>query len=276
MKFIYTLIPLLFVSSLAYAQTSKCDALTGDAAQVAKSVMDSSYLYDCCDETISKCLNKKNVCSLAKRLADETCRLAGNGKSAAEIKHLLDQRSMVMGDVTPAVKIDKPAEFVWGNPNAKVVLSIYLCGRCPYCSRYVPELIHTLENSPIKDSVAINMRLFPIKSHENSTPVALAVAAAAKMGKAWPYLLKVYENFDKFSPELMPEMATEMGLDAAQFNALMQDAKTRDTVVAVKKEGFTNGVESTPTFFLNGRKIQSAFETDLIIGMLEEAVENSK
>ena len=276
MKFIYTLIPLLFISSLAYAQTPKCDALTGDAAQVAKSVMDSAYLYDCCDETISKCLQKKTVCSLAKRLADETCRLAGNGKSEAEIKHILDQRAMVMGEMTPAVKIDKRREFIWGNPNAKVVLSIYLCGRCPYCSRYVPELIHTLEKSPLKDSVAINMRLFPIKSHENSTQAALAVEAAAKMGKAWPYLIKLYENFDSFSLEKLPDMATELGLDAEQFNAFMQETTARDAVVAGKKEGFTNGVESTPTFFLNGRKIQSAFDTELIIGMLEEAVENSK
>lgn len=277
MKFIYTLIPiLLFISTQAFAQTPKCDALTGDAAKVAKLVMESSYLYDCCDETISKCLQKKDVCSLAKRLADETCRLAENGKSDSEIKHILDQRSMVMGEMTPAMKIDKKREYLWGNPDAKVVLSIYLCGRCPYCSRFVPELIHSLENSPIKDSIAINLRLFPIKSHENSTQVALAVEAAAKMGKAWPYLLKVYENFDKFSMEQIPVMASELGLDTEQFNALIQDSKIRDAVVTVKKEGLTNNVESTPTFFLNGRKIQSAFDTNSMLSMLEEAVENTK
>ncbi len=263
---------LLFISSPVLAQTPLCDGLSGEAQKTAKSVMDTSFPYDCCDKSISECLKSAPTCKLPVRLANEVCRLAGNGKSVQDIKHSLDQRAMAMSTMKPPVKIDMKPEHVWGNPEAKVVLSVYLCARCPYCSRHVPKLIKMLENSPIKDKVAVNLRLFPIKSHENSTPAALGVEAAAKLGKAWPYLLKSYENFDAYTKNKMTEWAVELGMDEQQYAALLQDAAVRQGVVESKKEGLVNSVESTPTFFINGRKIQGLFDAESIMSMLEEAL----
>ncbi|MBR4986536.1 MAG: thioredoxin domain-containing protein [Proteobacteria bacterium] len=269
---------LLFVATLlpgiqAFAQTPTCDALQGDAKTTAQKVISTAYPYDCCDDTIEKCLKAAAPCKLATRLADEACRLADKGKSADEIRHLLDQRALVMSPLTPPAKIALAPEHVWGNPGAKVVLTVYLCGRCPYCSRHVPQLIHALEKSPLKDKIAVNLRLFPIKSHENSSLAAFAVEAAAKLGHAWPYLIESYEHFDEFSPEKITEWAAKTGADPKQFDELMKDAAIRAAVVDAKKEGLTNGVESTPTFFLNGQKIQSAFDVESLISMLEEAAE---
>ncbi len=266
----------LLFSASAFAQTAACDALNDTAKATAKSVLDKAYPYDCCDQTISACLKSGVKCKLPERLANEVCRLAGIGKSAQEIRHQLDQRAMTMSSLKPPANIELKPEHVWGNPEAKVVLSVYLCARCPYCSRHVPALIKALEKSELRDKVAVNLRLYPIKSHENSTPAALAVEAAAKLGKAWPYLLKSYEHFDEFAPEKMPVWASEVGMDEAHFNALMQDSAVRQGVVSSKKEGLSNSVESTPTFFLNGRLIQGAFDADSIVSMVEEALDNIK
>lgn len=268
------LIPFLLLSltpSLAVAQTPLCDSLDEKAAAVSKDVMNAAYLYDCCDDTIAKCLKQAPECKLSIRLADETCRLAKTGKSSAEIRHILDQRAMTMTAVTQPAKIAIQKDHLWGNKDAKVVLSVYLCGRCPYCSRHVPALIQALETSPLKEKVAINLRLFPIKQHENSTQAALAIEAAAKLDKAWPFLLKLYENFDSFTPEMSTSIAKDLQLDTEKFAALVQDAGIRNAVVTSKKEGLTNQVESTPTFFLNGRKVQGTFDVDSIMSMLEEA-----
>ena len=117
------------------------------------------------------------------------------------------------------------------------------------------------------------MRLFPIKSHDNSTPAALAIEAAAQMGQAWPFLIKVYQNFDAYQNENLAIWAKELGMDETKFNQLSQDAATRNIVVSSKKEGLSNNVESTPTFFLNGHKIQGTFDVDSMLSMLEEAVD---
>ena len=263
-------------ATTASAQTPACDNLTAEAKAIAQNVLDTAYPYDCCDQTISACLKSVPQCKLPVRLADEICRLASANKSAQDIKHQLDQRAMTMSSLKPPVKIAQDPQHIWGNPNAKVVLSVYLCARCPYCSRHIPRLIELLETSPNKDKIAINLRLFPIKSHEHSTNASLGLEAAAKMGKAWPYLLKTYQNFDAYSDAKRTVWATELGLDAAQFDALLKDNAVRNAVVESKKEGLTNKVESTPTFFLNGRLIQGAFDAEAIISMLEESLDNVK
>lgn len=272
-RIIPILLFLILFPAAAFAQTAACDALTAESADTAKKVMQTAYLYDCCDETIEKCLKKQAPCKLAQRLADEVCGQAAKGKSAKEIKHLLDQRSTVMMNLSKPSTIEILPEHVWGNAGSKVVLSVYLCGRCPYCSRFVPELISALEKANLKDKVAVNLRLFPIKSHENSTQAAIAVEAAAKLGKGWPFLLNLYAHFDSYSAELLQTNAMEAGLNVDEFNALMQDSAIRNKVVLSKKEGLTNDVESTPTFFLNGRKIQSAFDVDTMLSMIEEALD---
>lgn len=267
-------ISLLLCCTSAYAQTPACDALSPEAKAVAQKVMSSAYPYDCCDETIEKCIKAIKPCKLATLLANETCRLAGLGKSEKDIKHILDQRAMSMGNLSAPAKIEIRKEHLWGNPDAKVVLSIYLCGRCPYCSRHVPALVKALDKSPLKDKVALNLRMFPIKSHDNSTPAAMAIEAAAQMGQAWPYLLKLYENFASYDNSKLASWAKELNMDEAKFTALSKDSSVRDIVVTSKKEGLTNNVESTPTFFINGHKVQGTFDVDTMMSMLEEAVES--
>ena len=257
----------------AQAQSPACDGLSPEAKAVAQNVMDTAYSYACCDDTIATCLKSDPACKLPKLLASEACRLAGAGKSAADIKHIFDQRAMSMGSLGKAAVIEKRAEHLWGNPNAKVVVSIYLCGRCPYCSRHVPALVEALEKSQLKDKVALNLRLFPIKSHDNSTPAALGVEAAAQLGQAWPFLLKVYKNFDSYTNENLVSWARELGLDEASFRQKMQDSAVRDIVVNSKKEGLINNVESTPTFFINGHKVQGTFDVQSMLSMIEEAAE---
>lgn len=261
-------------ATTAFAQTPACDPLSAEAKTVAQTVLDSAYPYDCCDQTISACLKSAPQCKLPARLANEVCRLASAGKSVQDIRHQLDQRAMTMSSLKAPLKIAQDPQHIWGNPEAKVVLSVYLCARCPYCSRHIPRLIQLLETSPIKDKIAINLRLFPIKSHEHSTNASLGLEAAAQMGKAWPYLLKTYENFDAYSDANRSVWAKELGLDTAKFDALLNDTAVRNAVVASKKEGLTNRVESTPTFFLNGRLIHGAFDAESIISMLEESLDN--
>ncbi len=279
MKTLYLLLLLvctLGFSAVASAQTPNCETMSPKARTVAQQVMDTAYPYACCDQTISTCLKADAPCTLAVRLANETCRLASLGKSADDIKRILDQRAMTMSELTPAVPIEVRPEHLWGNPNSKIILSIYLCGRCPYCSKHVPTLIHKLEQSPLKDKIAVNLRLFPIKSHTNSTPAALGIEAAAQLGHAWPYLILSYENFDRYDPSIMKKWAEELGMNAEEFENLTKDRAVRDIVAKSKKEGLQNSVESTPTFFLNGRRIQGSFDAQLILSMLEEAVENEE
>ena len=269
--FLAGLLTMLFAGN-AFAQAPNCDKLDDAGRQTAQQAMDKIHAYGCCTDTVSACLKQDEACRSPRYLADEICRLAGNGKKLSDIEEAADRRAKAMDANGKVYPIEIMPEHIWGNPDAKVTLSVYLCGRCPYCSRHVPLLIKTLENSTLKDKVALNLRYFPIKSHTHSTPAALAIEASAQLGQAWPYLLKSYENFDAFSLAKITVWGQELGLDTEKMNALMKDPKIRESVAASKKEGLTNGVTTTPTFFLNGRRIEGTFDVEAIMSMLREAV----
>jgi protein-disulfide isomerase len=82
-------------------------------------------------------------------------------------------------------------------------------------------------------------------------------------------MLHAYARFDDFSPELQPAWAGAVGLDPAAFEARLADPATRESLVASKKEGLVNGVEATPTLFINGRM----WVGDLTAAELLDAIE---
>lgn len=267
--FIFSLL-FCFLPISAHAQTPNCESLDEAAKNVAEHLLSQTKGYDCCTDTIASCLKANPTCKRSEFIAKEICRLAAKGTKESEIKTLIEQRSKTMSPDAKVFSIEIKPEHIWGNPESKTILSVYLCGRCPYCSRHVPQLIKLLEQASLKDKVAVNLKYFPIKSHDNSTPAALAIEAAAQMGQAWPYLTKSYENFDAFSLKQINVWSNEIGLDQEKFNAFMKDPAIRKNVADSKKEGLINGVTTTPTFFLNGRRIEGKFDAESIISMIQE------
>jgi protein-disulfide isomerase len=256
----------------AGAQTPICDELTSGQRQLADKILDSEYLYDCCDDTISACLAEQPPCDLARRLADNVCRRVAAGQDETGIRRALSRRARSMvGGGAPA-EIDLEAAYVTGPDDAPVTVVIYACARCPYCSKLIPELFDTIENGPLHDRVRLAYRVFPIRGHEGSTPAGLAFVAAGEMGAFWPFMLHAYGRFDDWFEDAQPEWASAVGLDRADFEARMTDPATREALVASKKEGLVNGVEATPTFFINGRRWVGDLEPVELVDALEEAV----
>lgn len=255
-----------------WAQTPVCDELSGGQRRLAETILDSEYLYDCRDDTISVCLAEKPACSLAERLADNVCRRVAAGQDEQRIRRALSRRARSMvGGGTPA-EIDLDAAAISGPDDAPVTLMIYACARCPYCSRLIPDLIESVNSGPSRDQVRLAFRIFPIRGHEGSTPAGLAFQAAADMDAFWPFMLYSYGHFDDWTEEAQVQWAVEVGLEREAFGTRMADPATRAALVESKKEGLVNGVEATPTFFINGRRWVGDLETVELLDALEEAV----
>lgn len=257
----------------AVAQTPVCDGLTDDARQAFDKVVSTANAYGCCTETIQSCLSTKPECKSARYLFEDACNAAKTGK-AEEISKAIDERKNAMDPAIEPAPIEMSPRHVWGNPESKTILTVYLCGRCPYCSRHVPKLVDELEKQQLKDKIALNLRYFPIKSHDKSTPAAMAIEAAAQMGNAWPYLIKSYVNFDDFSLNQISVWAGEIGLDVDKHAEWMKNKDAKAFVAASKKEGLKNGVTTTPTFFINGRRIYHEYDTEYFVSLLRESLEN--
>jgi protein-disulfide isomerase len=260
----------------AVARTPACDGLGGRELELAERILDSEYLYACCDDTISACLAQQPTCALAARLADTVCRRVAAGQDEAGIRRALSRRARSMvGSGAPA-EVDLAAAATVGPEDAPVTVVIYACARCPYCSRLIPELHRAVTGGPLAGEVRLAFRIFPIRGHEGSTEAGLAFAAAAELDAFWPFLLHAYRHFDDFAPGLQPAWAEAVGLDRAAFEALTADPATREALVASKKEGLVNGVEETPTFFVNGRRWVGDLTADELLDAFEEEAERMR
>jgi protein-disulfide isomerase len=271
-----TLIAWLAWSGLASAQTRECDALKDAKRATAVAVLKSQHPYDCCDGTIWECLHRKPVCRLARRMARDVCQRAGAGQSREEIERELTRRatSMMPGGTTYA--IDTTGATAAGDAAAPVTLVAYACGRCPFCARLLPQLYQSVTTGRLKGKVKLYVRLFPIRSHPNSTEVGLALVAAQRLGKFWEMVGQVYANFGAFDVARLPDYAVAAGMDRQKFVGTMNAPATRDQLVKSKKEGVRNNVASTPTLFIGGRKYSADLGLDAVEDALEEEYERVK
>ena len=97
----------------------------------------------------------------------------------------------------------------------------------------------------------------------------MAFMAAKELGSFWEYVIHAYTNFENFSVEIQPDWAEAVGLDRGAFEKLLEDPHLVERLIEGKKEGLINGVNSTPTIFINGRK----YTGDLEIGELRDTLE---
>jgi protein-disulfide isomerase len=271
-RLLFLLLPgsaLVLLARTTGAQTPACDALVGDKRALAQSILQSQHPYACCDATISECLGRRPRCVVVRRLAQDICRRADAGQDRAAIERAIIKRAESMSRNAPPVPIDLSNTTPAGEPDAKVNVVAYVCGRCPMCSRLVPSVHKQVSEGPLKGKARLFIKMFPIRTHAYSTEAAMGVLASQQLGKFWPFVLHLYSHIDDFSVDKLPDYAVTSGMDRTAFIDLSSDAALRARLVDSKKEGIRNKVESTPTLFLNGYR----YTADLGALGVQDAIE---
>lgn len=162
---------------------------------------------------------------------------------------------------------------VKGSPQAKTYLVEFSDFQCPACLAAKPTVDAILKKYP--DTLFFAYRHFPLDQHPFGRKAALAAEAAAKQGKFWEMYDLLFANQDKFSDTLFPDLAKQLGLDATKFADDMKATDTVNTVNTDQQAGVTFGVNATPSFFLNGQKLNLGSFDD-IAKAVDEAVKNSQ
>ena len=257
-------------SPVAFAAPTACDSLAGEQRRLALEILESQHAYDCCDGTLSQCLRQKPLCRLVRRLSDDICRRVAAGQSRPDIERELTRRASSMMPTGTVYRIDTRNSPIAGSPDAKVTVVAYLCPRCPYCARLEPELYRSVTSGKLAGKVKLYVRMFPVRNHAGSTDAGLGLIAAAKLGKFWEFLQHLYREFDHFNPARLDDVAAAEGMDRKKFSEAAQDPAARQQLVESKKEGVKNGVEVTPTLFINGRKYTGDMKLNALEDVLEE------
>lgn len=269
MRLSLTLLVLALMAPAA-ASAAPCGRLNAAQKKIAQKIFAATYPYDCCDETLDRCLKQKKVCKVARRLRDDVCRRLGRNQAPAKIKDALARRARSMTNlgkkITADLSLGKPA----GAAAAPVTVVIYACARCPFCSKVVPDLYRKATRGGLKGKVKLHFRSFPIRSHAGAKEGGMAFVAAQKLGKGWPFIMKLYAEFNSFSKDKLPAWAAAVGMDRAAFVKEMKARANVKLLVASKKEGLRNKVKATPTLFINGRRYHGDMDPETLLDVLDE------
>ncbi|MGD9511729.1 MAG: DsbA family protein [Geminicoccaceae bacterium] len=152
-------------------------------------------------------------------------------------------------------------------PDAPTLVE-FLDFECEACGAFYPVVEQLREEYDGKINYVI--RYFPLPGHFNSMNAAIAVEAAAQQGRVEEMYQRMFETQAQWGEQqesradLFRSFAEELGLDMAAYDAAVADPATQARVEEDFNEGVTMGVNSTPTFFLDGEKLELRQLSDLI------------
>ena len=162
---------------------------------------------------------------------------------------------------TPATKdqLIRPTSHSTVNPNAKVNIVEFGDFQCPACAAafsIVEELL-----ALYKDNLEVNFvsRNFPLPQHQYALLTAESAEAAGAQGKYWEMYRLLYTNQDEWVNSVDPmsiiiKYATQLKLDVNLFKTEVTTNKYSSIIEQDKQDGIALGINSTPTFFINGIK----------------------
>ena len=164
--------------------------------------------------------------------------------------------AVVIGDLVIPVS---SADWRKGNENAKVTLVEYSDFQCPAC-KYYYGIVKELEKEK-GDAVQMVYRHFPLQQHAFAKTAAIATEAAGKQGKFWEMHDILFDRQEEWSvseniQQSIVEYATLIGLDIPKFISDVQSVDLASRVERAITEGGTQGIQGTPTFFINGTQVR--------------------
>ncbi|WP_068326583.1 DsbA family protein [Janibacter terrae] len=169
------------------------------------------------------------------------------------------------GASAPLVRDDSPRL----TSGKKAVFVEYLDFECEACGAAHPVMTDLREK--YGNDVTFVVRYLPL--HGNSMNAALAAEAAREQDKFEEMHDKLFETQAEWShsesskEKTFEGYAQELGLDMKQYRASLKDPAAAKRIEQSTKDAQTLGVTGTPTFFLDGKKIEPTtiadFETKL-------------
>ena len=161
-----------------------------------------------------------------------------------------------------------------------VVLIEYGDFQCPSCGQYHP-LLKELKKK-YAGKVTFQFRHYPLTEiHQNALFAARAAEAAAMQGRFWEMHDMLFQNQSEWSDStnatpIFEGYAKKFDLNMDQFRADIKSENVNNIIQADRAEARRLGYQSTPTFELDGKKIDNPTSIEEFSKLLDEAIKQKQ
>lgn len=186
---------------------------------------------------------------------------------------MFDSVSMASSDIdqvvnatleTPVLPVEiSDSDPSMGPKNAPVTIVEFSDFQCPYCRIGAMVMKSVMDRYP--KQVRVVFRPFPLDQSCNrlvNHPMHLSACEAArvglcsnKQGKFEPVYETLFDRQTEILPGFPAKVATDQGVAADQLAACTESPEINSLLNKSIEEGITLGIDSTPTFFINGHKV---------------------
>jgi protein-disulfide isomerase len=158
------------------------------------------------------------------------------------------------------IRYDIPTEGYpsLGPDDAKIVIVEFSDFQCPYCRRFHEETYQALLDAyPGQIRFVYRNLPLPPTMHPDAMSAAVASLCANDQNVYWDYHEKLFSS-ETLGEETYIQYATDLGLNVEEFTACLSSGKHDDFIEKDMEFSSNLGVQSTPTFFVNGLAIVGA------------------
>ena len=154
-----------------------------------------------------------------------------------------------------------PDDMSMGNPKAKIEVIEYASLSCPHCAHFNEAVFPTLKAKYIDTGkVRYTLKEF-LTPPETVAAAGFLIARCAGPAKYFKVVDEVFRSQPRWQSgsvrPILQEIGAANGLDAAKFDACLQDQAAVDAVTARTKRAVEQDqVNSTPTLFINGKRVE--------------------
>ncbi len=147
-----------------------------------------------------------------------------------------------------------------GSPDAPVLIEDFSSFACPHCREF-----HEGQFVPLLNAIAageVQFVFVPVPHIGwGAREAAKAALCAGEQGEAWTMTNVLYDwqrRFvtSTFDARRIRKGAQALGLDMGKFDACMRGSAVSETLDRARAEFDRRGLTGTPSFFINGEKVQ--------------------
>lgn len=154
-----------------------------------------------------------------------------------------------------------------GKANAAVTILEFSDFECPYCREAQPTIERILKDFP--NAVRVGFKHLPLEMHTHAFASARAAFCAGEQNKFWQYHDALFSTSD-LSVDSLNRIAASLGFKQVDFKDCLASDRSRSAVMKDLQEARRLGINSTPTFIINGKIVRGAIGYQELKELIEQ------